>query len=138
MANILLFIIAITTAASDPSSCESLDDAQAEICLMQFMMRQGEGATKQASDPYEGLTGFGHGGGIRPRESTQEPVNPQVGHSPRLSARRSWLGALNCCLRAMTDSRLAARRAATARSLLLTSLLVDCRFQSQSTTTIRD
>jgi hypothetical protein len=66
MTNNLLFIIAITTAASDPSSCESLDDAQAGVCLMQFMMRQGEGATKQASDPYEGLTGFGHGQGHCP------------------------------------------------------------------------
>jgi hypothetical protein len=33
---------------------------------MQFMMRQGEGATRQASDPYEGLTGFGHGQGHCP------------------------------------------------------------------------
>merc|ERR550514_990005 len=62
MVTILILMIPLATASADTSSCDSLGDAEAAgVCLMQFMKKQGEGILGYTKDPYDSLTGFGHG-----------------------------------------------------------------------------
>jgi hypothetical protein len=56
---LVLLIIPIPISSSDASACDSLEAAEAGVCLMQFMSKQGERIIGHA-DPYEGLATLGH------------------------------------------------------------------------------